>query len=68
MTPLERYKQDLQRDDFAYDPAQELAITHLQRLYDDLLAAEREQPASFIGRLSGRFKKKEVEPVKGLYF
>lgn len=68
MTPLERYKQDLQRDDFAYDPAQELAITHLQRLYDDLLAAEREQPSSFIGRLSGRFKKKEVEPVKGLYF
>jgi cell division protein ZapE len=68
MTPLERYKQDLLRDDFAYDPAQEVAIGHLQRLYDDLIAAETVQPLSFMQRFSGKFKKQETEPVKGLYF
>jgi cell division protein ZapE len=69
MTPLERYKKDLQRDDFSYDPAQEMAVKHLQRLYDDLIAAEREpEPTSLMDRLKSRFKKEEAEPVKGLYF
>lgn len=69
MTPLERYKQDLLRDDFSYDPAQENAIGHLQRLYDDLIAAENVQPLSRMERLKSRFKKQEVAaPVKGLYF
>ena len=68
MTPLERYKKDLLRDDFSYDPAQEIAIGHLQRLYDDLIAAEKVQPQSLMQRLGGRFKKQEVVPVKGLYF
>lgn len=68
MTPLERYKQDLLRDDFSYDPAQELAIGHLQRLYDDLVATENSQAPTLMQRLSGRFKKQEVVPIKGLYF
>jgi len=38
MTPLELYRKDLERDDFSYDAAQEMAVTHLQRLYDDLVA------------------------------
>ncbi len=38
MTPLERYKQDLQREDFSYDAAQEMAVKQLQRLYNDLVA------------------------------
>ena len=68
MTPLERYKQDLLRDDFSYDPAQELAIGHLQRLYDDLVATENFQAPTLMQRLSGKFKKQEVVPIKGLYF
>lgn len=36
MTPWQKYQQDLQRDDFVYDAAQENAVRHLQRLYDDL--------------------------------
>ena len=36
-TPLELYRKDLERDDFSYDAAQEMAVTHLQRLYDDLV-------------------------------
>ncbi len=40
----ERYKKDLQREDFHHDPAQEMAIQHLQRISDELLATHS-QPA-----------------------
>lgn len=63
MTPLERYKADLQRPDFVRDPAQEQAVRHLQRLFDDLVAAESSK-SGFLGKLFGR----KPEPVKGLYF
>ena len=39
-------------------------MRHLQRLYDDLLAAQNSKPGMF-GKLFG---KKEQAPVKGLYF
>ena len=64
MTPLKRYQNDLQRPDFFRDAAQENAVRHLQRLYDDLV---KETPSSngLFGRLLG---KKTPQPVKGLYF
>lgn len=71
MTPLERYKKDLERDDFSYDPAQEMAVKHLQRLYDELVAWQPpEKEAGFAGKLKGLFgkKKEEVQPLMGLYF
>lgn len=40
-TPIERYKADLQRDDFQFDAAQQAAVEHLQRLYDDLITTKR---------------------------
>ncbi|MEP5967583.1 MAG: AFG1/ZapE family ATPase, partial [Sulfitobacter pontiacus] len=43
-TPLEKYQADLKRDDFAYDAAQEDAVRHLQRLYDDLVRTPRQTP------------------------
>ena len=64
MTPLERYQVDLKRPDFFHDAAQENAVRHLQRLYDDLVAASQSKPGLF-GKLFG---KKEQAPVKGLYF
>ena len=64
MTPLERYQADLKRPDFFHDAAQETAVRHLQRLYDDLVAAQQSKPGVF-GKLFGR---KEQPPVKGLYF
>ena len=64
MTPLERYQADLKRPDFFHDAAQETAVRHLQRLYDDLIAAENNKPGLF-GKLLG---KKNQDPVKGLYF
>ncbi len=64
MTPLERYQADLKRPDFFHDAAQENAVRHLQRLYDDLVASSQSKPGLF-GKLFG---KKEQTPVKGLYF
>jgi len=60
MTPLNRYRADLQQEGFFYDKAQENAVRHLQRLYDDLL---NEPKSSTFGSL---FRKKQS--IKGLYF
>ena len=64
MTPLARYQEDLKRPDFFHDAAQEIAVRHLQRLYDDLVAAHKRKP----GLLGSLFSKKTQDPVKGLYF
>ncbi|NVK43315.1 MAG: AFG1 family ATPase [Oceanospirillaceae bacterium] len=68
MTPLERYKKDLERDDFSYDPAQEMAVKHLQRLFDDLIAAPAESKQGFMQRLTRGWKQPPKEPLRGLYF
>lgn len=61
MTPLSRYQADLKRPDFAKDAAQENAVNHLQRLYDELVDAHHK--SSGILRFFNRKK-----PIKGLYF
>ena len=64
-TPLSRYQQDLQKPEFAEDSAQQLAVQHLQRLYDELLA-QPPQSEGWLARLGiGKVNK---EPVTGLYF
>ena len=65
MTPLERYQADLKRPDFFHDAAQENAVRHLQRLYDDLVHGGQ-QDAGLLGKLFGR--KKPQGPIKGIYF
>ena len=80
-TPMERYCTDLERDDFQYDSAQEEAVRHLQRLYDELVAAPTTMPKALIAnkgfkaKVAGLMGKKissNREPVlprvKGLYF
>ena len=64
MTPLARYQADLQRPDFFHDAAQENAVRHLQRLYDELVAADQGKSGLF-GKL---FAKKSQGPIKGIYF
>lgn len=64
MTPMERYLQDLQRNDFKSDPAQKMAVEHLQRLHDDLISS-KSRTGGFLARLTG---KKSAAPVRGLYF
>ncbi|MBP5981008.1 MAG: AFG1 family ATPase [Halomonas sp.] len=79
-TPIERYHADLTREDFQYDAAQESAVKHLQRLYDDLIAAPTTVPKTVIAnrglkaKMAGLFGKSSpsAEPalpqVRGLYF
>ncbi len=64
MTPWQKYQQDLQRDDFLYDAAQENAVRHLQRLFDDMVA-QPPKPAGLFARL---FSKDSTKTIKGLYF
>ncbi|WP_163832572.1 cell division protein ZapE [Spartinivicinus ruber] len=68
MTPWERYQQDLLRDDFSYDPEQEKAVKHLQRLYEDLIVAQQEYSKPVTGWLKWFSKQHSLEPCQGLYF
>jgi cell division protein ZapE len=64
-TPLQKYQQDLQRDDFLFDEAQQNAVQHLESLYQQFVQ-ETPVKQSFFAKLLG--KKSEVKPLKGLYF
>lgn len=64
-TPLKRYQRDLELPGFVRDPAQENAVQHLQRLYDDLVQ-QRASAGGLLARLLGRGRPEA--PVRGLYF
>lgn len=70
MTPMERYKKDLERDDFSYDAAQENAVKHLDRLYHDLLLEQEIRPKSWLSNLGSRFLRADdsIKPPQGIYF
>lgn len=65
MTVIARYQAHLERTGFCRDSAQENAVHHLQRLYDDLVRQAEGGPLVFLQHLLG---KKERGPIKGLYF
>lgn len=72
--PYERYRLDLEREGFQHDPAQERAVLHLQKVYDQLMAQPEPAPAKKSGglfaRLAGRDKPATVTTgpaVRGLY-
>ncbi|WP_206019887.1 cell division protein ZapE [Pseudomaricurvus alkylphenolicus] len=71
-TPLERYQKDLQREGFNHDPAQEMAVRHLQDLYDRLVAdwqVEQRPSGGLISRLKQAFSGPSPRKLqKGLYF
>jgi cell division protein ZapE len=67
MTPITRYKQDLTRDDFNYDPAQEEAVEALQDLFDRLVVNQDDSSPNS-GFLSKFRKKKAPSVEQGLYF
>lgn len=70
LSPQARYEQDLARPDFHRDPAQQMAVQHLQRLYEALVADWQESRRSSLwGGLVKRFwGDKDTEAVRGLYF
>jgi cell division protein ZapE len=77
--PYERYRNDLQREGFFHDPAQERAILSLQRIYDELLGQPAPPPPpppartakpGLLGRLFGSAREAATPPVpmvRGLY-
>lgn len=65
-TPLSRYKKDLEKPEFEKDDAQQLAVNHLQRLFDDLVGQKAIKP-SFFQRF-GLIAEPRKQPVQGLYF
>lgn len=76
MTPLERYQLDVANGAIALDPAQEQAVRHFQRLYEDLMRVpERPRGAVAIalqlltrtGRGSSGGRRSEGPAIKGLY-
>lgn len=66
MTPITRYKRDLEREDFHYDPAQEEAVQALQDLFDRLLARQEKKVSK--GMFGKLLRKKGPGVETGLYF
>ena len=67
MTPWQRYQDDLKRDDFQPDPAQEQAVRMLQAVYEALVAREQSTGNAGWGRWLPK-KRAALTPVQGLYF
>lgn len=67
MTPQQKYQHDLERSDFVADPAQALAVGHLDDLYHRLQAPRPIAERSWMERLMRR-PAEPPAPVKGLYF
>ncbi|TVR63460.1 MAG: AFG1 family ATPase [Candidatus Competibacteraceae bacterium] len=70
--PYERYRQDLQREGFRHDPAQERAILHLQQIYDQLMAQPEPVGTRKSSGLLARLARRDPPPagpppVRGLY-
>lgn len=70
MTPLERYRNDLQREGFRPDEAQRRAVKRCERLYRELLQPPPEAPPArgWLDRLMRRPAPAARGPVRGLYF
>ncbi len=66
MSPTARYAMDVAAGVLIEDAAQAAALTHFQRLHDELVAREnlRESPLEWLKR---PFQKRRTESIKGLY-
>ncbi|MGL4937793.1 cell division protein ZapE [Shewanella sp.] len=66
LSPWQHYQKDLSREGFCHDPAQEIAVKALQRVYEDLTTAE--VPLSIVDKLLIASGVKSPPPApKGLY-
>ena len=63
--PATRYAEAIESKEISPDPAQEMAVSHLQHLFDDLVAAPTEKKSFFSNLFSS---KTDITPLKGLYF
>ena len=65
ITPLEKYQQDLKREDFQKDSAQEDAVERLDDLFHRLIKRHK-QSSSLFARITSIFS--DRKPEQGLYF
>lgn len=65
LSPLQRYRRDLEQQNFQEDAAQEAAVMHLQALYEALVAREQ---WSWWQKFAARWATGKTDVVKGLYF
>ena len=64
----QRYSEDLERAGFVRDPAQEAAISHLQRIYDELTAESSQKTSGLLGFLSNLLvNSNKSKPIRGFY-
>jgi cell division protein ZapE len=66
-TPLEKYKNDLGLKGFNADPAQEMAVMYLQKLYDSLCESPQKNNG-LLNRIKSCLGLTAQQQVKGLYF
>ena len=52
-SPLERYQEDLLREDFVHDSCQEQVVEKIQALYRQLLEHDSKPPPTLLKRLTG---------------
>lgn len=65
MTPLERYRRDLEQPDFVEDPEQTRILEHLQALHDELVSRGDRPTPGLLSRLG--FGNASTPPARGLY-
>ena len=66
MTPLEKYQENLLRDDFSSDPAQKDAVQHTQALYEELTEIDEEK--GLVEQIKNKLLSEKRQTIKGLYF
>ena len=67
MTPWQKYQQDLSDPEFHHDPAQENAVSELQRLFDELTQPSRK--TTWRVKIKAAFGKGHKRPgIQGIYF
>nr|VFJ50914.1 MAG: cell division protein ZapE [Candidatus Kentron sp. DK] len=68
MTPMEKYRSDVDQGLFQYDPAQASVVEELQRIHDELLAEPpRKASGGLWGKLKGGRARTPARPITGLY-
>ncbi len=66
-TPLDKYTSDLLKQEFNADHAQKVAVMHMQKLFEELVA-EPQQQNPLVCCIKSLLKIENKKEIKGLYF
>ena len=65
-TPLDKYNNDLRSDQFNADPAQKMAVMHMHKLFEELVA-QPQNKTSLFDQVRSLIGIKSKQNIKGLY-